>query len=391
MTKRRSNSVLLTVGIGLMLAGGVAAQPSGPDQSALDTFKEAWDAGAAWTPPEGWVFRWRKEFLPALTLQEIESREAELRDLPDHPDHRYLRVQRRMLESGPQATEFEAWWSAPGSLRLNSTFGPSAALPYTDVVATPRNVYCLTSAGLAILDPHVPPPKFRTYVESSEGEILGALREFFVGGLGAFRYRELVPAEASLVGSNLVGVLASQDGALSAMQCTLHMDRAKGDGLPVVREVSLRTEEYGRSTEARVVYGDQVPSGVPGITVASRVEFLNANDQVVLRSTWLGARPMEEGEFARVTRLPSIDSVDATRGAVTFTSITDFRAGVIGRVDTATGGLVASRMPGTTGPPVTPEWLTVAGWTGAAILVASLVGVRLWRSRRASAFQGGFS
>ena len=131
-----------------------------------------------------------------------------------------------------------------------------------------------------------------------------------------------------------------------------------------------------------MAYGDQVPSGVSGMSVATRVEFLDSSGRPILRRTWLGARPMEDGEFARVTQLPSIDSVDATRGAVTFTSIMDYRAGTVAHADRSTGEFTTRPIPGVLGSSGSSGWLPIAGWTSAAALVASLVGVRLWRSRQ---------
>lgn len=387
MARRRTNSVVAAVGIGLVLAGDVSAQPAEPAQPALEAFKEALDAAAAWTPPEGWVYRWRHEVLPAVSLDEIERREAQLANMPDHPDRRALENQRRLLESGPQASDIEVWWSAPGSFRMNSTADSGAALPYVDVVATPSTVFSLSPNGLAIVDPHTTPPVGREYAQTSGAEVLRVLRDFFVGGLGGSGFRNLVPYEASYEGTRLVGTLVSIEGASPARRCTIVLEPV-GDGSHMaVREVTFRMDG-GDERSSGLVFGNWVEDAALGSPIASSVEYVSTHDALRMRYTWLGARRMESGEFARVTRMPSIDSTDAVRGPVTFTSIMDFRRGEMSVADPTTGVMTSRPIPGVEQSPAGPKWLTAAGWTSAA----ALVGVRLWRSRGGSPkIKGGLS
>ncbi len=330
--------------LALVLAASAAAQPAEPDRSALLAYREAADAGAAWTPPEGWVFRWRTEWLPSLTLDEVERREAEIGGRPDHPDRRLHTHQRRLIERGPQAAEIEVWWSAPGALRVNSTYGTSTSIPYVDVVVSPAAVFSFTPGGLAIVDPEAPPPDGHAYAQSSGGDVDRALRDFFVGGFGNPGRQDLVPTDASYVGTRLVANLIAQEGAAPQRRCTIELEPSCDREHSVVREIRFRL--HGTADSGRVIFGEQVESGIPGVLVASSVELISTERRPLhMRCTWLGARPMEEGEFERVTQLPTFDSVDAARGQTTFISIMDFRSGMILRLDESTGAVSTRPMP----------------------------------------------
>ncbi len=383
MRKRFSRMILASIGAGLCVVGVARAQPVGDDRDAMVAFKEALEAGAAWTPPEGWVYRWRQELFPHTITREVERRERALRDTPDHPNRAVLGEMREQAERGPQITDFEVWWSGSDLFRLNTDYGPSVPTAYVDNVVSGDTVYSLTPASLSVVD-RASPPEGMAYADTSQAEILRSLRELFAGGLGAFRYRELAPIRAEFEGSGLVGVLGSPDGSSSSRRwCTIQLEPGGAGVVPVVRMAVMRVEGEGGSTESRVRYGDWIESEIGRQAVASSVEFVNDRGEVDVRLTWLGARRMEPGEIGRATRTPTIDSTDAVRGPVTFNRIMDYRSGVIRTADPTSRAVSTIPMPGMPQSSAAPRWITVAGWASAAALVAGLCGVRLWRWRAA--------
>lgn len=313
-----------------------------------------------------------------MTAAEIASREADLSATPAHPEWQRLRVERGLIEQGGRAVEYSLWWNGASALRLGMSFGESAALPWVDYAITNRAVFCLNSLQLTVLEPGVPPPPGREFVDV-EALALWSMSLLARGGLGAQPFSGATFERVERDGQNAAAALRLPDGRGLDIIAVLASGPRADPAEARVQEVRLTAPDTGRPVST-YRFGDRVEApGLPG-GVAATVERFGASGNLVERWTWIGSRRMDRGEFDRVTAVPAIDGVDAVRGQVTFTSLWDYR---IGQITSSAGGvLTEAPIPQYTPPPRTGPLLIWIGWVGAGVLAALLVGIRVWRTRQ---------
>lgn len=384
-------------------ASASLAQPTGAARdsaNALAEFQQVWDRYEAWQPAAGLVYKYRRTSFPTMTLEQVQAREAEIAAFPDHPGRMELQTQRRRLEVGPDVIEFQVWWEGPGAFRLNQTFvtepGSDAPhLTWLDRAATPDAAWSLAgptlnldapiaSGQLSVFDP-APAVPDENSPESSSVEAHRAIGMLVTGGFVRPYNSFVEPSGASWNGEVLVGA-AAPSGERQVPSRRFLLRRVVDAGAP---EPALRTE--------RIEIDPSAPGAGDGWTmqfsqwrldpildgwVAGRVDKVSPQGRILERFEFVDARPLEAGEFAAVTRTPTPDGVDAIRGEYVYGSVMDRRRGVENFTVMTPDGPVVAPLPSRAGRATTvPRWLAWTGWGAAGVLIATLVGIRVWRGR----------
>lgn len=346
-------------------ATAVAARQPEP-ANAQSTFDELWQQAADWVPPRGQVFHWKRELFPTMSEADLAQREAAIAQLPEHPDWQLLRNERRLLAAGADVSEWRVWWDQSGSFRLSQDTPGTPEMPYVDFVVSQRSAFCLNAKQMTVLDPSVPPPPGRDFAQF-EGEIQWALWLFAHGGMGAQRYLESTPTSARMEGTQLVGTRSITRGGRVEVRLET--------GVQPPRVLQLARFTTPEATAASQVYRMGAPVTDAEFLIASTVERLGSDGRLLERWTWLDCRPMESGEFERVTAVPPFDGSDAVRGPVTFTSLWDFRTGV--EQTRTPEGIAQTSLAGYVPPGGPAPWMMWATWCAAGLLVGALVVVKM--------------
>ncbi|MCA9288966.1 MAG: hypothetical protein KDA05_10305 [Phycisphaerales bacterium] len=366
----------------------------------MTEFQQVWDRYEAWQPTAGMVYRYRRTYFPTMTLEQVQAREAEIAPFPDHPGRMELQTQRRRLEVGPSVIEFQVWWEGAGAFRLNQTFvtepGSDAPhLTWLDQVASPDSSWRLAgptlnldapiaSGQLSVFDP-APAVPDENSPESSFVEAHRAIGMLVTGGFVRPYISFVEPSGASWNGEVLVGA-AAPSGERQVPSRRFLLRRVVDAGAP---EPALRTE--------RIEIDPSAPGAGDGWTmqftqwrldpvldgwVAGRVDKVSPQGRVLERFEFVDTRPLEAGEFSAVTRTPTPDGVDAIRGEYVYGSVMDNRRGVENFTVITPDGPVVAPLPSRAGRVTTvPRWLSWTGWGAAGVLIATLVGIRVWRGR----------
>ncbi len=143
---------------GALLIAFVAAVPSvrGQEVGSLDWFKEQWRLAQAARVPDGFFLSYAEETGFWATPARVAELEAAVEGKPDHPDRFRLAIARRVVERGPDRTEYRLWHLDPDRWRLSSDMNIDD-LPYWDRVSTPKAVWSLSPGQLAVVDTHEKP------------------------------------------------------------------------------------------------------------------------------------------------------------------------------------------------------------------------------------------
>lgn len=389
-----------------------APPPSGPPD-ALEAFRKIWSDAENWSPGTGYVYRYRRTLYPTMTLDEIEARAAEIVDLPDHPDHRRLRTQRRRLETGADTTEFQVWWEGPEAFRFNRTFAEGSetsnatapALPWLDSVFSTDVAWTLTGdpngadgpapAGqLTIVQPGESPPEGRADPRAAANDAAGALGLLLAGGIVRPFTSFVVPTGAMWSGPRLIGVaepssrvVTNASGMIPSRRFTFSSVEGGDPQTPIrnrwrTDRIEIAPSGPGVDDGWVVQFSDHRLDPTLGAWVSGRVDKVSARGQLLERFEFIDARPINAGEFAAVSAMPTPDGTDAVRGGYTYRSVFDFRPGVERITMYTDGGEHASPMPPSLrrGGRV-PSSLPWIGWTAAGLLIASLIAIRVYRAR----------
>lgn len=356
------------------------AMPAMAQQPAIDVFAEAWRGGNGWEPRPGWVYAWRREIMPTSVEEEVDREQARLRPTPDHPESAELEAEAARVARGPDIAEHQVWWLGPGEFRWNSTKltpGTPEDQVFTDIVVCDDAVFCLNARQLTILQPGAPELPGRNF-SSFEASTLMTLSKFLGGGLGSLEYSGFKPIDARWEGDALVGVAENDAGA--RVECRL-IGAAPAEGWRPV-EIRWLSADPAGVTALRYQFDGWTIDESLRSPRAARIQRYDEQGRLAERLEWLPPRPIEPGEFARVTAIPAHDGHDSVRGASRFATIMDFRPSVQRMTHFAADGPVQEPISANLLPPQSARRWSVIAWPLAAILVAALVGFRLWRSQR---------
>jgi hypothetical protein len=276
------------------------------------------------------------------------------------------------------------WCRGSGNWRIN--YSPREG-EFFDICVTPGQGWKLTPTMLTIVGPRAGFPEQANLAaeEAMLGPELGLL---LTGGLNLVTISELVPGPVRLSGDCWVVEAPWKEGSRPGQRLVVEYsgrwDAGAGRGFVErmrISENDLNPEAVGETT----TFEDWTHAAALGRWVASKAVQVRGNGRPDRAVIYESSEAGEPGTFERVTRLPDADAPDPIRGKPTFTSIMDYRSGVM--TSRTEAGEVTMPVPG--GVPrglgeARRRWL---GWLTAAFLVAGFVALRLGRTWKHAIWQ----
>jgi hypothetical protein len=337
-----------------------------------------WKAAREFPPIAGRCIRWRVEWTYVPPEPELIALEDAVRGRPDHPGRADLDRFLRRRAGTPDTWRYGLWAGGPGHWRLNlDTNDP--ALPYHDVVVTPRHAWGMSGKQLAVVDPRKGYPPGYSY-STDEGAFRDELGFLLFGGLSRWSDLEVV----SVTTSNNGWVLSARAGGSIGLTYSGHWDESLGRNFIDRLGVESR-EPLPSGFGDRFEFLDWRLDEPLGRWVSGRVNESTATGGLMRVLVFEGASPFDNATLDRLTAVPAIDSVDPERGPVTFRAVHDFRPEepvVQGRVGDAIVTTPESQLP----REQYRRWTRRLGWVATGLMTAGLL--TLIVRRRAGALRG---
>lgn len=242
---------------------------------------------------------------------------------------------------------------------------------YVDVCRTDAADWSLVPSQLTIADSQHPAPH-RDF-SSFSGEFKRMLRKLAWGGFGS----ALSPVSASANADALV--VRAENPAYSTMEW--ECDTA-GDRLLPTRSEVLEAPQFPDVVGNTTLYEDWRLDPVLEGWIAGKVVELAANGGKIREVTLRELRELEAGEFASVVAVPDVSGEDVLRGVPTFRTVLDLRPGIEKRTMIHGDGQIAEfAIPSDQLGRAPTRWMRRAGWGAAGLIIALLVGIRVYQRR----------
>jgi hypothetical protein len=324
------------------------------------------------------AFSFAYELYTLRPPEEIERLRKEIEGKPDHPMRRVVEGYDRMLEDGPSVFEYAARVRGWDRWRLNQDRPPGDPTAWNDTVVTPTHAFQLNPDQIALIDPRVGYPEGRQ-LNSMSNEIWNAINALVYADLGTRRQR---------ITRDDVRV----DGALWSCQIRKlgQTIRCEGRWIPewergvVDRATVIENPDAPAYVGWYKTFGGWRMEPAIGRPVAVRAEQRFPDGSIAYAYVFRGAEREDAGVFERVTAVPDIAGADPLRGAISATSMWDFREGEQRYVSDDGGARSVINQGPFPGARRKQGRLALrrVGWTLLGALVLGLVALRLWRVSR---------
>lgn len=319
--------------------------------------------------------KWRVVDARSPSPQEIEALRRSIAGHPEHPD-RALLAQLESIAAGKPFWVEKQFWIRGSQFRRSDNDsrgdgrGNDCALG--DGVAWSLNARELVVMSDTKLAPGYPLDAELSILKPEFGTLM-------TGGLSYFRrYLDHVrPALTSDTTWDASGT-AAFDG--DVFEVRIKGTWNPGEGWGTVEEASSHVPASPTPNGWMFRSAHWVPNAILGRPAAKAVTQFDASGKPERRMELIEYEPIDDARFEQIIALPKVNEPDPIRGALTFTSITDYRPDKPIR-KTLEGGEVVraeaeSRMP----MPAAAASRSFAWWIVLGVLVAALVLVRLKRS-----------
>lgn len=363
--------------LGFVVGSAVASVPAAGQGDFNSWLDAQWQATKEQVSYPNHRIAWKVEKHEVPPPGELERLRAQVAKVPEHPDRELLSAYDRRRAGQPDVEEHTFWDGGPGRLRYNRTFGADSSVGYFDIVVTARDYWGMTEEQLTLLKPGQQVAG-RDYTTSEPG-VRNHLSLMTTGGFGFVPSMSLDEASRTLSdGAWTCRGMITQTGASVQFEGRWHTEL----GTFVVDRLTIRPATAALDDPAQHwLMSAWRFDPVLERPVAGRVaEYLP--DGRLRRVFLLGTiAPLGDGEFARVTKTPDPTTTsDATRGSVTFRSVWDYLNQGAFLVKNAETGALETALR-TTDPTIPEGKLRRIGWVVAALVIASLVWIRIRRSR----------
>mgnify|MGYP005839388631 CR=1 FL=1 len=368
--------LLLIKAVFLVAAAVTASSARGQEPGSIEWFKQQWKLAQAARIPDGFFLSYAEESGFWATPQRLVELEQAVEGKPDHPDRHRLVIARRVVERGPDRTEYRLWHLAPDRWRISTDMN-TEDLPYWDRVSTPKVVWSLSPGQLAVVDPHHDAPYGRNYSQAAR-EFTDHFRLIRYSGMAEGACAGLEPTSAKWEGTVWTGIAESGDGGSAAEW----RGRLHDNGMMVIIEsrTIIRSEKYPRSVGLRLEFANWAIAPAADGLLAGEVCEQSPADEVLRRFVLLSVGEVRADEFAVIARVPTVEDDDSIRGGVRPMSIIDYRPGRDRLLLAGTDGMYTEEALPTEWRVTRASWKTYAGWGVASALIS--IGVLAWWARR---------
>jgi len=361
------------LGVVLWFAGAAVAGAAGmrPDQEELQRwFAQEWKDAAAKKVPDldGLKVTWQIEDHWAPPADEVRRIREELKGHPDHPDRIIVPIWEARRAGKPSRGVREIWSRGTDEWRMNMSC-PDLPSEYEDEVVTRERIWAMNKGFLGFASHTVPDPEHD--IKLHHRMVLNELRTLLRGGL-AFatqpnvkcpiaRFVDETRWEASYTTKEVGGVHIEGD-----------WDNDAGRGF--VRHILMEGGTGTGITHIEVNASGWRHLGVGDHWVAQRVEWFRFDPKQLDRVTIFdGIRPLDDGEFDRLTRIPEYNGEDAIRGKVTFQAIEDLRPEVRELQVLTPGKEEVRPLPPITPPKKEISLIRTTGWVCLGCVVSAFL------------------
>lgn len=356
--------------------GATLAAQTAPTQAR---FEGAWADARGATLPRGTHAVWTETTYPTMTQEEVDAALARIGKDPAHPERVHIESNKWLLEVGPHTTTLAFWYLDDEHFRVNEDLPKADWSPQIDAVVNGREGWVQGANGaLTALDFNNTPPGVadsRTY----RNRITGFNTEFVSSGLGRTASPYTVTGW-SADGNAWRARIDMNNGKIS-FQITGGFSE-EHDHIFLTRNevVAAEEEKYiGNYTEySGHHYNEQVGRFIP-----TTVEYKSASGQTERARSLVSLEPFDPDLFSSYAKVPTGDHKDPLRPDLALRRIDDFRPATAVRteIDQTSGQAVTELLPDSRPARAGSEWRT-AGWILAGVCVATLIGVRVYSTRK---------
>lgn len=360
--------------MGFAGAHRAGAQARGADEVA------AWareQVQAAATPLDlpGWSVAYTVTTPAKLTPEEARVLREKIGGLPDHPRRRELEDEERRLTEGPDVDEFVAYLGGAAGYRWNKTRDRSYPTRVRDIAVTPTTSWILSDGQVQVMDPRSPNgnanfPLMTPLLERDS-------RLFWFGGLFADPARGFKVAGAIREGDGWRVIVAAPSG--DRLEARIRWDESEGRGF-VERAESRPKDRDGPSFSWSVRNWRKDES--VGRWIAGEVEERDANDRSIRLLKLVRIERVTPERIAEITRIPQLNESDAIRGVILASQALDFRPGSTAAVLMTRDGAAFTASPPHVAPPGRGAGLKWVGWGTLAVVIATVIALRIRRTAR---------
>lgn len=312
-----------------------------------------------------------REF-PRMSKTEYESLVAESKKRRDPEDDIKLQLDAVPQRLGFDTFEHTVWWQGVGSWRFNTSYPNNTQTPYHDVSVTKAAAWQFTPQQLTVLDPSRPAPNSYN-LPSVEQQINSDVSQLIDAWLNDSLAGHPVLASITLAGDMWSAELR---GEKVSQQIRGRWDASLARGF--VQSTVFTKTPHPDGPGLSIEYVDWKPlSDGGGAWIAHRLVQRRPDGRMGRELMVTGIDRLDKQDFQSVTQPPSATGADPVRGKLTVTTVYDFSQGVRTSVDHETKSQTQTGVL----PRLADEeatWQRI-GWFTLAGIVASLVGMRLFR------------
>lgn len=342
------------------------------DAAAFRVFEATWNEAQGFELPPGYVYEWHLLQYPRLDDGALASLNAQAAGKPDHPAHRVILEEERRRTSGADRARRRLYFLDKRNWRYNET--NDAESIYVDQVVTNDLIWVLTPGVLTVLSPSSPAPPSRDYAKS----IASCASE-----IGRFRWQDLHRGRGvalrPLRASESRGAVMGVTGA-TGFEFEYRGRFDTGTFVPDSRRV-IASAAVPSAVGETTLYSEFSPEPSFDAPVAHRVVDVDPAGRAKMAYVLREVRTLSSDEFRELSRMPGPSDSDPVRGPSQYTSVVDFRPGAENVTLSSEGSSAVFPLPASElGRPPSSS-LRRIGWTGVAIIIAALTGIRVWRSR----------
>ncbi len=371
---------IMAVGLMELVVHSPASASFNPEQLKAWLQAEV-EAASRYPNLTGFEFRYIGEtHYPALP-GEIEAHWREVQGRPDHPKRLRLEQMERYAEEGPIRNSVIFWTRGPDQWRASGDQTGSAA-KYNDFLLMPDRSWILTAEQLTLMDPRlaVPPERDISGLASTMEVQVGD----FLHGSATYARPPGVVDHSTLViqGARWKVTVRRFNAPYAEMEGVWDEGLSRGfanSGRLLSQPPNLLP--VPQCAEKR--YSDWSVNPVLKRWVAHRVEWFEHDGRLMSVKLFDDAELITDARWEEVTRTPDPGTPDAMRGALTYTSVWDYREGREVFTEFGPEGPVSTVMPPRADPAArasSQRRMQHIGWGSATFLILTLIAIRIWRS-----------
>ncbi len=363
---------------GLLLA--LATNAMGQDP-ALETRVESWlkerfkEAGEE-LPLRGIALTWRVEYPPSGTADDLARMRQIVQGKPIHPLRSELAKLEYELTHGPALEEVTLWYERHDRWRHNRNNLNRPDIPYLDEAHDGDTTWGMTPTQVNIVDPRNAPAG-RNYAGLIH-TIQSHVHSFLTSNLQS----------CNRLGVTLRDVEPTSEGGWTAVFETrdeTREDTMEGTWSDIAQQPFIDRKTLTRSpieggAGRMIEYFDWRYDATLDRWIPHEVVHTGADGSPMYRLRFVGAEEYDPDALNRLIKPPSVTGADPIRGEYTFASLNDYRPNVATGFAVQDGQLTKKPLP--VPMPRSAIKLRQVGWVVLALLVASLVGFRIWQRRQ---------